>query len=167
MKILNFFAAMLLSCALFLGGCKPKDADIQASVAGKLRENPATAPATVSVTDGVATLGGELANAAARSESETIAGNVKGVKSVINNISITPEAVIPTTTAPVIAADDTLTSSVKDAVKDFPSVTATVSDGVVTLTGEVSKPDRRKIMESVSSLHPKSIDNKLTLKPGK
>lgn len=66
---------------------------------------------------------------------------------------------------PEIATDDTLTVGVKDAVKDFPGVTATVTDGEVTLEGgPVTRDQLQTIMQSVNSLHPKKVNNNLTIK---
>jgi osmotically-inducible protein OsmY len=52
---------------------------------------------------------------------------------------------------------------VADATKDFAGVTAAVNDGIVTLTGTIKKADLPKLMQSVSSLKPKKIENKLTV----
>jgi osmotically-inducible protein OsmY len=102
---------------------------------------------------------------APQSEPGEITAAVKGVKTVVNNITVTPPpAPVVVAPPPVINPDDVLTRSVRDAIKDFPGVTATVTNGVVTLTGTVSKENQRKIMMSVSSLKPKKIENKLTVK---
>jgi osmotically-inducible protein OsmY len=67
--------------------------------------------------------------------------------------------------APVeIASDDTLTTGVKDATKDFPGVKADVTDGVVTLTGEIERSRLQTLMQSLQSLKPKKITNQLTIK---
>ena len=67
--------------------------------------------------------------------------------------------------APVtIAADDELTKGVKDATKDFPGVTAAVKDGEVTLTGDITRDKLQTLMMSLNSLHPKKINNQLTIK---
>ena len=69
-----------------------------------------------------------------------------------------------TVAAPVtIAPDDQLTRGVKDATKDFPGVTAAVDSGVVTLTGTITRDKLPNLMMSLNSLHPKKIDNKLTI----
>lgn len=80
---------------------------------------------------------------------------------MINNGTI--EA--PVVAAPVeIAADDPLTKSVADATKDFPTVKAEVKDGIITLTGEITKANLIKLMQSVNALKPKKVDNQLTVK---
>jgi hypothetical protein len=66
--------------------------------------------------------------------------------------------------APVeIAADDALTTGVKDATKDYPGVTATVDNGEVTLTGTVQRARLQNLMQSINSLRPKKVNNKLTI----
>ncbi len=63
-----------------------------------------------------------------------------------------------------VSPDDSLTNTLKDATKDFPGVTATVNNGEVTLTGDITRDKLTKLMQSVNSLHPKKINNNLTIK---
>ena len=152
----------MLFSALFFTGCAPKDADIKAKVETNLKANQATAGTMVTVTDGIATLSGEVSNDNAKAESERIAKDTKGVKSVLNNITVTPVA--PPAPPVVISTDPTLDGGVRDATKDYPGVTATVNDGVVTLTGEITKDRLPNLMMTLNSLKPKKIENKLTVK---
>lgn len=75
-----------------------------------------------------------------------------------------------TTTAPVapapveITADDALRTGVADATKDYPTVKADVSNGEITLTGELERSKVQDLMQSLNSLSPKKVNNKLTLK---
>ena len=39
-----------------------------------------------------------------------------------------------------------------------------MKDGVVTLTGDVKKSDLPKVMQALSAMHPKKIENKATVK---
>lgn len=137
-------------------GCKPKDADIQSAVQAK-----ETTGITVSVNDGVATLTGEVADDASKMKAEEIAKGEKGVKSVMNNLTV---AVAPIAAPVVVTADDPLANSVRDAVKDHPTVTATVANGVVTLTGSVKKADLPKLMMNLQSLKPKKIESAQLIK---
>ncbi len=155
MKIFKSLAFVALLLTIGITGCKPKDADIKAAVEKSFSDQASLAGTTVEVTDGVVTLGGEVPDEAARSLAETTAKSVKGVKSVNNNT--TPPAPV------VIAGDDVLNKNVMDAVKDYPTVVATVNDGVVTLTGEIQKASLQKLMMSLSALNPKQVDNKLTV----
>jgi hypothetical protein len=53
---------------------------------------------------------------------------------------------------------------VDNVVKDYAGVTATINDGIVTLTGEIKKADLQKLMMALNSLKPKKVDNKLVIK---
>lgn len=153
MKTTKFLMSAVIAATLFFASCKPKDADIQSAVQAK----EATG-ITVAVAKGDVTLTGEVADEAAKVKAEEIAKAEKGVKSVINSLTIK-------TVAPVIIADDpVLTKNVADATKDFPTVKAEVKDGVVFLTGEIKKASLITLMQQLSALKPKKIDNKLTVK---
>ena len=66
-------------------------------------------------------------------------------------------------TAVVISADDSLKSMLTDATKDFPGITASVDQGVVTLTGNIHRDRLPKLMMAVNALHPKKVNNQLTI----
>ncbi|MEO6407114.1 MAG: BON domain-containing protein [Ferruginibacter sp.] len=163
MKITKIISSMLIMTALFFSGCKPKDADIKASVEEKLKTNmEMPTPAMVNVNDGVVTLSGECKDEACKAKCAELANSAKGVKSVVNNLVI---AQAPVVTAPVVVTtDDALTTGVKDAVKDFPTVTAVVNDGIVTLTGEIKRDRLQNLIQSLNTLKPKKIENQLTIK---
>ena len=81
---------------------------------------------------------------------------MKDVKSVVNNITIA---------APLVnAVDSALQTALVDALKDHGTVSATVLDGVITLTGEIKKADLPKLLQKISALKPVKIDNQLTVK---
>src|SRR5437763_9673520 len=56
-------------------------------------------------------------------------------------------------TAVVVSADDSLKRMVTDATKDFPGVSASVDQGVVTLTGNIHRDRLPKLMMAVNALH--------------
>jgi len=154
MKTTKFLMSAVIAATLFLASCKPKDADIQAAVQAK-----EPAGITVVVAKGDVTLTGEVADDAAKAKAEEIAKAEKGVKSVINSLTIKPAQ------APVVISEDTtLTKNVADATKDFPTVKTEVKDGVVILTGEIKKASLITLMQQLSALKPKKIENKLTVK---
>ena len=159
MKFIKLLPAFLLVGLISFNGCKPKDADIKTSIEKSLQANPATTTVMVMVNEGVATLSGEVANETDKTDAGNKASATKGVKSVVNNITITPPA------APVtISEDQPLMDGVRDATKDYPTVIATVNGGVITLNGELEKAKLQKLMMALSTLKPKSIDNKLIIK---
>lgn len=90
----------------------------------------------------------------------------KGKSKETNTTSDTTTTVAPAPTpAPVeIAADDTLTTGIKDATKDYPGVKATINNGEITLTGEIQRSRLPKLMQSLNSLRPKKINNQLIIK---
>lgn len=136
-------------------GCKskPKDADVKSSVETALRANPETNGLMVDVKDGVVTLSGDAKNEEAKTKASELATAVKGVKSVQNNVNVAPPP------PPVeITADDPLTSAVKDATKDYPTVTATVKDGVISVSGELKSDSWKKLKMALDGLKPKRVD---------
>ena len=69
-----------------------------------------------------------------------------------------------TNTAPVeVAPDQTLQNGVRDATKDFPDVNASVDNGEITLTGHIKRERFTTLMQSLNALHPKKINNNLTI----
>jgi len=72
----------------------------------------------------------------------------------------------PSTPAPSpveISPDETLRNAVKDATKDYPTVTATVANGEVTLTGTLERSKLQPLMQTIQGLNPKKVNNQLTL----
>ena len=154
--LLLFGAVALISSTT--PGCKSKvnDADVKSSVETALRANPETSGLMVDVKDGVATISGDAKDESAKAKAAELATGVKGVKSVQNNVSVAPP---PSPAAPVeITADDPLASAVKDATKDFPTVTATVKDGVISISGELKSDAWKKLKMALDGLKPKKVD---------
>jgi osmotically-inducible protein OsmY len=161
MKIMKIFFAIFLSVSVLFFSCKPKDSDVQAKITEKFTASPELMGASATVADGVATLTGEVKDDAAKTQAETSAKEVKGVKSVVNNLTVTP----PPPPPPVaVNPDSALTQGVTDATKDFPTVTATVNNGEITLTGSIKRSDLTKLMQSLNTLNPSKINNQLTIK---
>ena len=145
-----FLFAALVSVTVI--SCKPKikDSDIEA----KIQSNTALSGIVASVKDGVVTLSGEVKDDAEKAVVETAVKGIEGVKQVVNNCTIAP----PPPPAPVeIAADDPLTKGITDVLKDYPTVKATAADGVITVTGETTKANWKKIKMALDALHPKKV----------
>ncbi len=161
-KKFGWIAGLLLFAATFMTSCGPNDTKIQAAVESAIKSNPDMAGLNATVKDGVATITGECKDEASKSAVESTVAQVKGVKQVVNNCTVAPP---PPPPAPVIvSADETLTRNVSDALKDYPGVTASVKDGVITLTGDIKRANLQKLMQTLNSLKPKKIENKLTIK---
>lgn len=158
MKLSKIFLAVFLSVSVLFFSCAPKDSEVQSKINEKFAATPELSGASVTVDKGVATITGELADEAARAEAENVAKDVKGVKSVVNNTTVTP----PPPPPPPVASD--ITQAVIDATKDFPTVTATVNNGEITLTGTLDRSQLPTLMQSLNALNPSKINNELTLK---
>jgi hyperosmotically inducible protein len=150
-----------ISLAFSLVACGPKDADIQKEITAKMSALPGV---EVSVKDGVATISGICKDAAFKENAESIIKGIKGVKSVVNNCEIVaPEPEVAA--APVVInTDSVLNTSVGEVVKSYSGVSATVKDGVVTLTGNIKRDQLPNLIKSVQELKPKKVENKLTIK---
>ncbi len=142
-----------LALALAIAACAPKDADIKAGVDQAIA---GVQGITVDVAKGVATISGQFADSAAMASTEALVKGVKGVKSVVVNATVAPPV--------VISADDMLKTGVTAALQEYSTLMADVKDGVVTLTGEVKRSDLPKVMQALSALNPKKIENKATVK---
>ncbi|UYQ93023.1 BON domain-containing protein [Chitinophaga horti] len=159
--------SILFACLLSLGlaACGPNDTKIKQEVSDKLTT---TAPTTtVDVQKGVVTLGGEVADDATKVAAEEAAKSVKGVKSVTNNIMVTPAQVMAPPPPPVdINPDEKIRMSVDSAItaSGVTGVTVAVANGEVTLTGEVSKDDLKKARQAADQSKPKKVINNLTVK---
>jgi hyperosmotically inducible protein len=150
-----------ISLAFSLVACGPKDADIQKEIAAKISALPGV---EVTVKDGVATISGICKDDAFKQNAESIIKGIKGVKSVVNNCEIAvPEPEVAA--APVVInTDAVLNTSVSEVVKTYSGVSATVKDGVVTLTGNIKRDQLPNLIKSVQELKPKKVENKLTIK---
>ena len=148
----------MLLASFALPACKPKDTDIQASFNEKAKANAQMANISASVTDGVITLSGQCPDAACKSSAEETARDVKGVKSVVNNIVVD-------TPAPVVINDDaTIRTSVNPIVAKYQGVTADVQNGTVTLRGNIKRDDLQKLMMALQESNIKNVNNQLTVK---
>ena len=163
MKLTKLLMAVAIVTTVSFVSCKPKDADVQTSIETKIKATkPDLHNVTVDVKDGVATISGICNDEAQKADFEKLVGDEKGVKSVVNNCTVASAA--PATTPVTITADAPLAKSVTDATKDYPTVNAAVNNGVITLTGEIKKASLPKLMMALNGLHPKKVDNKLTVK---
>jgi osmotically-inducible protein OsmY len=146
--------------ALLFASCKPSDEKIAEAVKAKIGAVASTV--NVSVADGVATLTGEVKDDATNAAAETARQGIKGLKSVVNSLTVPPPPPPPV----VINPDDVLRKGVDSvfAAKSIKGVTAAVAEGVVTLTGTIKKSELTKVMQAANELKPKKVLNQLTIK---
>lgn len=156
MKI-KLLIALTLVLAMLAVGCGKGDADLTKAASDKLAaEN--LAGVSVVIKDGVATLTGEVADAAARSRAEAIVRSVDGVKSVTNSLTLKP---LPVATP--AAPDPALTGKITENLKNAGCTTATVtvSNGKVTVTGEVPAAKYQSCIQVIQQSGITGIDNQL------
>lgn len=143
--------------AAIMASCGPKDATINKAVQGVIQQYASGINATTE--KGVVTLAGELDQAINFAELETALKAIKGVKGVVNNLTVKVEE-------PVISPDVLLTQKLNEllTVDKYKGVTVTVLNGEVTLTGNIVRADLMGLMQTISELQPKKINNNLTIK---
>ena len=156
-----FLLTAALSVLLGFTSCKggAKDSDIQTSFNQKVQTDSRLQGVSATVAEGVVTLNGQCPDESCRSYAEQSAKEIKGVKSVVNNITVAPPAAPPD-----ISSDAALETGLKDATKDYPGVTATASNGEVTLSGTIERDRLPKLMQAIHGLNPKKVNNNLTVK---
>lgn len=154
--------AVAIAVTIGFAGCSPKDADIKTAIEAKLKAKPDMSGTMVDVKDGVATIAGECKDDMCKADCEKITQEVKGVKTVINNLAVAaapPPAAPPASLTTVL--DAATQQKVKDGLKDIKGVTVEFVEDKAVLAGEVTKADRMKIMQMLSSAKVKSDVSKL------
>jgi hyperosmotically inducible periplasmic protein len=118
---------------------------------------------SVTVTNGVATLSGEMMNDAEKAAAADAASGIDGVTSVVNNTTV-QVAPVSAPASVDINADDALITASMAVLKEYPGVVSEVSGGIITLTGEIKKADWMKLKPMLDALRPKKVENKMTIK---
>ena len=150
MKITKITMAAALMLAVAFTSCKPKDADVKASIETALKADAMAAGTTVDVKDGVATISGVCKDDACKAVCEKLVAGVKGVKSVVNNCTVAPPPPPPASMTTTL--DAATQQKVKDFLKDMKTlVLQSFSDKGAIINGEVSKDGKLKLMQSLSS----------------
>ncbi|MBA5246302.1 BON domain-containing protein [Marnyiella aurantia] len=156
----KMFAMATLALAISFGSvaCKEKvsDAELTTQATTVVTSNPG---ATVEVKDGTAHLSGTFPDEASRDAMISQLKAIPGIKDVMDMTRI--EAPVVET---VSAVDPAVQQKVQDAVKDFPSVKVEVVNGELTLTGDVSPAQARKIKESVDALQAGKVNYNYNVK---
>ena len=150
---------LFLTLLLLVAACKPKDEDLTKAI-----QTSITAVAkdiTVNTQDGVVTLSGVVDQSEIIQQIVSLAQGTKGVKSVVNNLTvkvIEPEI--------VISADDILRTKIQEGFAKYgvQGITATVIDGEVTLTGEIQRTKLIDVMKAASEALPKKVKNEMVIK---
>jgi osmotically-inducible protein OsmY len=155
MKI-KFLTLLCLAAAMFMAACGKSDADLKKAVEDKLKADN-VAGVTVAVSGGVATLTGEVADAAVKTKAEASAKGVEGIKSVTNSLTTKP---LPTPAPP--PADPMLKGKLDEALKKAGcTVTIDVKDGTVTATGTVPDAKFGECVQIINQSGLGKLDNKI------
>ncbi|WP_304344342.1 BON domain-containing protein [Chryseobacterium koreense] len=151
-------ASLALAVSFGTIACKKKisDAELQTTATTVVTSNPS---ASVEVKDGTAHLSGTFEDEASKDAMIASLKAIPGIKDVMDMTTIAP-AVVET----VSAVDPEVQQKVTDAVKDFPSVKVEVVNGELTLTGNVSPEQARKIKMSVDALKAGKVNYNYTVK---
>lgn len=159
MKKTIAMAALALAVSFGSVACKKKvsDADLQTQATSVVTSNP---NATVEIKDGTAHLSGTFADQASKDAMIAQLKAIPGVKDVHDMATVAAPVPVETTSA----VDPANVQKVNDALKDFPSVKAEVINGELTLTGNVSPEQARKIKMSVDALQVGKVNYNYTVK---
>ncbi len=163
MKV-KYLTVLTLAFALFMSACGKSDADLLKAANDKLTADKVMG-VTVAVKDGVATLTGEVADAAVKSKAEASVKTVEGIKSVTNNCTIKP-APTPPPPSPDKMIEGTVNEAIKKLALTGANITVAVANGEITLTGDVAKADLVKVMQAANEAkgNATKVNNKLTVK---
>jgi len=157
----------IISCVVLLGAtfqsCKKSDQQIQNDVQQVL--NNGYTSITSSVNDGIVTLTGMVDSQQERMSVENIARSVNDVRSVVNNITVRENTMMPAPSASAnqdAAMMSTITSKLnRDGYHD---VRVDVTNGEVILSGELNRNDLNKVMQIANESNPARVTNRINLK---
>lgn len=138
--------ALLFSVAAFSCKKNVSDAELTTQSTTVVAAYPGT---SVEVKEGVAHLSGTFASQGDKDAAIAAIKNIKGVRDVMDMASVEAANSVMET---ITAIDQETQQKVADAIKDFPSVKMDVVNGELTLTGEVTAEQARKIKMSVDAL---------------
>lgn len=160
MKKTFVMAIMAISIAAGSISCKKKVSDADLSTAATTAI-AAYAGSSVEVKDGVAHLSGEFASEADKTAAMDALKKVAGVKEVMDmaTVKAAVEQVVTNSTV-----DPAIQQKLTDALKDFPSLKVEVVNGELTLTGNISPTQAKKVKESVDALKLGKVNFNYTVK---
>lgn len=152
-------AALALAVSFGSISCKKKvsDAELQTQATTVVTSNP---NASVEVKDGTAHLSGTFADQASKDAMIASLKAIPGIKDVMDMATVAEPMVVETTPA----VDPANMQRVTDALKDFPSAKAEVINNELTITGNVSPEQAKKIKMSVDALKVGKVNYNYTVK---
>ena len=159
MKKTITMAVLAMAVSFASVSCKKKvsDADLQTQATTVVTSTPTAA---VEIKEGVAHLSGTFATQAEKDAMIASLKAIPGVKDVMDMSSVVPAAVVETASV----VDPAVQQKLADAVKDFKTVKVEVVNGELTLTGDVTAEQARKIKMSVDALKLGKVNFKYNVK---
>ena len=149
--------ALMVSTVAISWKKKPNDTELATQATEIVKANPT---ASVEVKEGVAHLSGTFATQAEKDAMIASLKAIPGVKDVMDMASVTPAAAVETASV----VDPAVQQKLADAVKDFKTVKVEVVNGELTLTGDVTAEQARKIKMSVDALKLGKVNFKYNVK---
>lgn len=149
--------AFVLIAGVSFQSCKKSDENVKKEV-DKALVIPGVSTA---IQNGVITLSGEVESAEQKTIAENTVKTIKGVKSVVNNITVKEKVITP---EPV--KDDVIKSAVESKLQTegFKDVKIEVTNGEIILTGNVKRADLTKVMQIANEANPQKVTNNLNIK---
>lgn len=164
MKKIKLLPLFLLGIIVAFQSCKKtSDTDLQLTVESVLKTYEEAKNVTVAVEKKTVILTGIVADADEMELIESVVKAIKDVAGVVNNLSLHGDEaleVVQTTYDP----EDEMVTQLAEILKDFPTVKGSVSLGIVTLEGEISKKELPALMQKITELRPEMIENELVIK---
>lgn len=154
---MRHLSLLIIALLATVSACSPKDEDLTKAIETGIAS--ISSDISVSTKDGIATLSGEVEKAELIQQAVTLAKNTKGIKSVVNGITVkAPEL--------VFSADDLLKEKVMEGFSKYgiTGITATVVDGEVTLTGDITRAKLMDAMKAANEALPMKVKNEMTIK---
>lgn len=150
-KIKNYRWVVTVAMILLLYACNAplvSDDDILKSTEAALKEAFPEVHATVE--EGVVTLSGSVANEASITKVAATVQAINGVTEVINEVLART----------IVSPNDALSNAVKEAIKEYPTILAIISDSVVILSGNLKTSDRALLLQKVQAVKPRKLVTK-------
>lgn len=153
MKFKKLSLVLFLCVAVGFTSCKSqedKDKKIKEDI-----EKILVSGVTVEVDRGVAKIHGTFENEETHMQVLKDARNVPNVKSVIDDAI--------TQAAPTVTPDDMLKQKVDAILVSYPLVTASISDGMITLNGSIEREELPGLMKKMNEAQPRKVENLLKI----
>lgn len=152
MKSVFIWRGLLFLCL----GCSQsaKDKDLRELITNQIKEEVAIDGVSVSVSNSVVTLGGTCPSDPERRKAESIARRTAGVKEVVNQIVVAPDA---------SRSDRLLKQAVDSILGKYPTVQAAVRDSVIFLQGTIGSKKAQKLFNALQRLNARGLVNELVI----